>query len=105
MIGTPLTGGDWRENVLRLRVRAQPRASRQELAGVQDGRLRLRLTAAPADGAANEQARRLIARAFGVGVSKVTLQSGARHRNKLFLVVAPTRAPAGAMVSQAEAGL
>ena len=105
MLGTPLTCGDWRGEVLRLKVCAQPRASRNELAGVQDGRLRVRVTAAPADGAANDQARRLIARAFGVSVSKVTLQSGARHRNKLFLVLAPSHLPGETMVSQAKAGL
>lgn len=100
-----MTCGDWHGNVLHLRVRAQPRASRFELAEVREGRLRLRLTAAPADGAANEQARRLIAKAFGVGVSKVLLKSGAKGRDKVFAVTAPTCAPTGTMASQAGAGL
>jgi uncharacterized protein YggU (UPF0235/DUF167 family) len=99
VIGTPITCGDWHGEVLRLRVRAQPRAGRLEVAGVRDGRLRLRLTAAPADGAANQQAKRLIAGAFGVGITRVSLATGGRHRDKVFLVKAPTRLPAGVLVT------
>lgn len=44
-MGTPLTWGDWRGDVLRLRVRAPRRASRQGMAGLQQGRLRSRLPA------------------------------------------------------------
>jgi len=100
-----MTCGDWRGDSLLLRVRAVPRASRVELAELREGRLLLRLTAAPAEGAANDQARRLLARAFGVSPSRVVLKSGLRHRNKLFEVQAPTRAPAATMVSPAGAGL
>jgi uncharacterized protein YggU (UPF0235/DUF167 family) len=100
MIGTPVSGGDWSGEVLQLQVRARPRARRLELGEVRGGRLLLRLTAAPADGAANEQAR-----AFGVGVTRVRLASGARHADKVFHIMAPARLPAALMVSAAAAGL
>jgi uncharacterized protein YggU (UPF0235/DUF167 family) len=105
MIGTPVSGGAWSGEVLQLQVRARPRARRLELGEVRGRRLLLRLTAAPADGAANEQARRLLARAFGVGVTRVRLASGARHADKVFHIMAPARLPAALMVSAAAAGL
>jgi len=95
MIGTPLTCGHWDDGVLKLRVRVKTRASRLELAGVVADRLQIRLTAPPADDAANQQARKLIARSFGVGISQVQLVSGARHREKVFHVTGPRQLPPG----------
>lgn len=93
----PLSCGRWQGDGLRLEVRVQVRAARAELDGCVDGRLRLRLTAAPAGGAANEQARRLLAAAFGTGITRVQLVSGAAGRNKSFLIDAPARIPAAVL--------
>ena len=43
-----------RDGGVRFPVRVQPRASRTEIAGVQQGALKVRLQAPPVDGAANE---------------------------------------------------
>jgi uncharacterized protein len=69
-----------------LRVRVQPRASRDEIAGWQGEVLRIRVTAAPADGLANRAVAALLAAAVGVPPSSILLVSGARSRDKLFRV-------------------
>ncbi len=74
-------------------VRVQPRGSRGEIQGVRDGRLRIKTTAPPADGRANKDVIRQLARAFGVPPSRVFLKSGATSRNKIFLISKPRLCP------------
>ena len=71
---------------LAIHVRVQPRASRDEISGIQDGRIRLRLTAPPVDGAANEACRVFLAGLLGVPKSAVRLASGDKARAKTFHV-------------------
>ncbi|HRO14897.1 MAG TPA: DUF167 domain-containing protein [Paracoccus sp. (in: a-proteobacteria)] len=68
----------------RLAVRVTPRGGRDELTVGPDGTIRIRVTAAPEDGRANEAARKLLARALGVAKSRLTLVGGATARDKLF---------------------
>ena len=64
-------------------IRLTPRAGRDAIDGVDEaGRLRIRVAAAPVDGAANESLMRLLARALGVPPSTVYLESGAASRRK-----------------------
>lgn len=67
----------------RLRVRVQPRASRNEIVGWQDGVLRVRLQAPPVDGAANEALLAFLAAHLGVPTRLVRLVSGSTSRNKV----------------------
>jgi uncharacterized protein (TIGR00251 family) len=67
----------------RVRVRLTPRASRDEIAGWQDGVLRVRVSAPPIEGRANAALERLLAEALGVPKSAVRVSSGARSREKL----------------------
>jgi uncharacterized protein (TIGR00251 family) len=66
-----------------LALRVQPRASRDEVAGLYGDRLKLRVTAPPVDGAANEHVCRFLARLFGVPPSRVRLLQGMTGRDKL----------------------
>jgi uncharacterized protein len=70
--------------VLHLRVR--PRASPEGFAGVRNGRLQVRVSAAPVDGEANERVMRVLARALSVPVSSLVLTRGVRSANKDVLV-------------------
>ena len=70
----------------RLRVRVVPRASRNAIAEVQGGFLKVRLTAPPVEGAANAALTEFLAKALRVPRRDVRLISGERARNKVVLI-------------------
>ncbi len=71
----------------RITVRVQPRASADGVLGfLSDGTLRLRVTAPPVDGAANEAVRKLLAKSLGVARSAVHVTHGKTARRKLVRV-------------------
>jgi uncharacterized protein len=67
-------------------VRLQPRARRDEVVGVRDGKVVIRVTAPPVDGKANEALCRLIAKKAGVPPSKVSVVRGHTAREKVVRV-------------------
>jgi uncharacterized protein len=69
-----------------LRLRVQPRASREEVAGVTADTIRLRVTAPPVDGAANEALIRFLAAKLNVPQSALELVSGRTGRTKVVAV-------------------
>ena len=75
-------------SVVRFAVRVQPRASRNELVGLRNGVLRVRLQAPPVEGAANEALIRFIANELGLSRRAVRIVSGFGSRNKVVEVVA-----------------
>ena len=77
MIFQPVAGGT------RLRVRAQPRASRTEVAGAHGDALRIRVAAPPVDGAANDELTRFLAKRLRVAPSQVAVVSGSSSRDKV----------------------
>ncbi len=66
-----------------LTVRIQPRASKNEIVAMEDGGLKIRLTAPPVDGAANEALIRFLADTFSVAKSQVEIVSGHTAKNKI----------------------
>ena len=83
----------WRvvPNGVEVRVRATPRGGRDAIDDCEtlsDGRavLKIRVRAAPEDGAANEAVRRVLAKALGAAASAVTLEVGATSRVKTLRV-------------------
>jgi uncharacterized protein len=71
---------------IKLEVRLTPRARRDQISGVRDGVLQVRVKAPPIDGRANEALRKLIAKRAGVPKSQVTIVRGERSRQKLLAV-------------------
>ncbi len=84
----------WVGETLVLEIRLQPRASGNSLVGVSDGRLRIRVSAAPVDNAANQRMVAILAKEFGVAKSRVRLLAGARKRDKRVAIESPRRRPA-----------
>ena len=68
-------------------VQVQPRSSRAEINGVQDGALRVRLTAPPVDGAANRQCIELLSRKMKIPKRAIRIASGASARRKRLKVL------------------
>jgi hypothetical protein len=75
-----------------LRVRVQPRASRQAILGWSEGVLRVAVTAPPVDGAANHALRQLLADALGVAPSAISVVRGDRGRDKVVRIGGVTEA-------------
>jgi uncharacterized protein (TIGR00251 family) len=85
----------WQNNALVLRVRVQPRASRDAVAGLHADRLKIRLAAAPVDGKANDRLTEMLARLCDVAKSDVTILSGAGCRDKRVRIRQPRILPPG----------
>ena len=75
-----------------LRLRVEPRASRDEILGWRNDVLRVRVTAPPVEGAANAAVVALVAKALGVAPSNVRVVGGERGRDKRVRVAGLTDA-------------
>jgi hypothetical protein len=85
----------WDGEDLLLAVHIQPRASTDSLGGTHGDRLKIRLTAPPVDGKANNHLIRLLAKHFGVPARQVLLLSGESSRAKRVRIQRPRQLPAG----------
>ena len=65
-----------------LRVRLQPRSSRNTVDGVRDGALRLKLTAPPVEGSANRALVEFLSELTGIRKSSFAIDSGLKSRDK-----------------------
>jgi uncharacterized protein len=73
------------EGVL-IRFKVQPRASRAEIVGLHGDAVRIRLSAPPVDGGANEALTQFLAKRLKVSRSTVRLVSGRASRSKLIAI-------------------
>jgi uncharacterized protein YggU (UPF0235/DUF167 family) len=69
-----------------LLVRVTPRAGTNSIAEPRDGRLLLRVTAAPEDGKANAAACKLVAKKLRIGKTSVNVTSGETARDKTLTI-------------------
>ncbi|MFI5322652.1 MAG: DUF167 domain-containing protein [Thermodesulfobacteriota bacterium] len=63
-------------------VQVQPKSSSDEIAGVHDGRLKVRISAPPVEGKANERLREVLAKAFDVSKSSIEIIKGKTSKIK-----------------------
>jgi uncharacterized protein (TIGR00251 family) len=68
---------------VRFEVRVQPRASRSEIVGEQEGALRVRLAAPPVGGAANDALIALLADLLNIPKRDIRIVSGATSKRKI----------------------
>ncbi len=71
-----------KEAPLTITVQVQPRSSRDEIVGIHEGRLKIRISAPPVDGQSNERLTEVLAKAFGVSKSSVEIVKGRHSRVK-----------------------
>ncbi|KJJ98273.1 hypothetical protein UB43_16430 [Pseudomonas sp. 21] len=83
----------WDGEDLILDCHLQPKASRDEFAGLHGERLKIRLTAPPVEGKANAHLLAFLGKAFGVPKSAVKLESGELNRQKRVRIPHPTKIP------------
>jgi uncharacterized protein (TIGR00251 family) len=69
-----------------LPVAVQPRASRNAVAGLHGGALKLQLTAPPLEGTANEACLRFLADLLGLSRTCLSIVKGTRARHKLIRI-------------------
>lgn len=69
-----------------LTVYVQPKASRDRIAGLHGGAVKVCVTAPPVEGRANAAVSRFLAKLFHVPKSAVVLHSGRQNRTKKFLL-------------------
>ncbi len=69
-----------------LRVRVQPRSSRESVTAETGEFLKVRVNAPPVEGAANEACRKFLAEFFGIENRRVEILSGLKSREKCVLL-------------------
>ena len=88
-------------NILQLReskhgltfnIQVTPHASHAQLVGVQEGILKIKVTALPVEGAANEACIKLLAKTFDLRKNQLGIFAGAKSRKKTVLVKDVSRA-------------
>jgi uncharacterized protein len=73
-------------------VRIQPRSSKNSVDRMEDGSLKIRLTAPPVDGAANEALVKFLSDTLAVSKSHIEIVSGHTSREKRVKVVGKSEA-------------
>lgn len=89
----------WQNDDLILFIKAQPKASRDELGDIienetQADQIRIRITAPPVDGKANKHLTAYLSKVFKVAKSQISLLSGETGRNKKLQIHKPKQLPA-----------
>lgn len=74
------------DGTLLLRLLVQPRASRNELSGLHNDALKLRLTTPPVEGRANQAVIAFLAKQLHLPKSALTIKSGQQSREKQVLI-------------------
>jgi uncharacterized protein (TIGR00251 family) len=83
----------WNDNDLVLAIHLQPGSAHDTLAGVHGERLKIKITAAPVDGRANDHLIRFLSRLFDVPRGQIELLSGHGARSKRVRIHRPRRLP------------
>jgi uncharacterized protein (TIGR00251 family) len=74
-----------------LSVRVQPRASRNEVTGLVGETLKIRLTAPPVEGEANDACLKFLAKLLDLAPSRLVVIQGDRSRNKVVRITGLTQ--------------
>lgn len=69
-----------------LKIKVEPRSSRAGIQGVSGNTLKVKLTSAPVDGAANRQLIEILAKNTGVRKSSIEIVRGDTSKNKVVLI-------------------
>jgi uncharacterized protein (TIGR00251 family) len=68
------------------KIFVQPRSAKNMIVGLHDGSLKIKLTAAPVDNAANKMCIKFLAKSLGVSKSQIQIIAGHTSRTKKILL-------------------
>lgn len=85
----------WQDDGLVLRLKVQPRASRNAWGEIIGNRIKLYLTTPPVDGKANQAVITFVANTFSVAKNRVVIRRGETSRDKEVVVPWHSVPPAG----------
>lgn len=71
----------------RLSIRVQPRSSQNKICGVNNGALKIKITAPPVEGEANQAVIKLLAQCLGVPRTNISIAKGETSKNKLVDII------------------
>ena len=74
-----------------VRIRAVPRASKNEIQGIYDGALKVRLTTPPIDGKANQALIKFLSKTLKISKAQIELIHGDTCRHKTIRIANITR--------------
>lgn len=83
----------WDGKNLVLCIAVQPRASNNVLVGIHGQQIKVRLTAPPVEGKANQALVKQLAQWFKVPVSQISIQQGQTSKHKIVHIKRPKRLP------------
>ena len=78
------------ENGIRLSAIIQPRSSKNEVIGIYNNALKIRLTSPPVDGVANKACIRFFSKLLEISPSEIRIVQGVSSRNKTIEIISTT---------------
>ncbi len=88
----------WQGEDLILHCHLQPKAATDDIVGIHGDRLKIRITAPPVDGKANEHIIKWFSKLFKVPKSHIEILQGDLARQKTFRITQPKVLPEGANI-------
>jgi hypothetical protein len=79
------------EDGISFSIKVLPRSSRCEIAGIQDDTLKIKITAPPVEGLANEECIRFLSKQLSISKSRIRIVSGHQSRKKIVHVSGLTK--------------
>jgi len=83
----------WQKDTLLLNIHLHPGAKINEVIGILDDHLRIRIKSPPIDGKANKELIAMLARDFDTKKAQVRINSGKSGRDKLIEIQSPATLP------------
>lgn len=81
-----------KDAAMKLEVRVQPRSSKNAVMRMEDGRLKIKLKAAPVDGEANQELIAFLAGLLKIPKRDISIASGSASRSKILSIEGLTEA-------------
>jgi uncharacterized protein (TIGR00251 family) len=83
----------WQGEDLILRCHLQPKAASNDIVGIHGDRLKIRITAPPVDGKANEHIIKWFSKLFKVPKNHIVIEQGELGRQKTLRISSPQNIP------------